>query len=221
MHSSQYMLVNQRLLVAETVITCPQENRQYVDLAVLNREASAGFYERFPKGIDRDKADVIRYAQGNILTQLGKPGVSLSARKRVEVEGDQYHLGDILTEEEAFDLGYPEPHVDTLCARIGQLLDAYWMKEGLVDVLRSEGLITEDQTFVGNTDGYHVVQKDRYDRLRLGRWDERLSHAEKPITLYVFGPKDGTIPVGCATFVEATNTIYEFMTYPPVMENIE
>jgi hypothetical protein len=210
------MTLNPRLLVVEAAVIRPEEHRQYITLVTLSRKASARFYEIFPKGIDRDKGQVMDYAREHALIHLGEPGVSFSARRRIDLEGDRYHLGDILTEKKAFDLGYPEPHLDTQCGRIGQLAHCYRMKDGLEDALRSEGLIDEDQAIVFKK-GLHVVRRDQADRYRWGEIEGQ-NNAERPITLDICKPKNGEIPVGCGAFAKSTNTVYDFMTYPPVME---
>jgi hypothetical protein len=218
------MIVIPRLLVVNTAVIRPTENKQSVDLVVINREASADFYKRFPDGNDRDLSEVMSYVRKNTLTQLGRPGVSHSARRRLELEGENFHLGDVLTEQEAFELGYHEPHIDTQCARIGQLEHGWrrdWSKgrDYLEDTLRSEGFITEDQTIVSGNGGLHVLNEEQADLLARGHYRiQGLNNAERPISIQLFDPKDGEIPVGCAVFVEAANAIYEFMTYPPVME---
>ncbi len=216
------MTLNPRLLVVTSAALNYVNNTEFVDLAVLSREASATFDHTFPKE-DRWNLDrLMSYVGGNALVELGKPDVSFSARTRIQLQGNKYTLGDVLTEKEAFDLGYHAPHLDTQCARIGQLVYDYdsHMRSGLEEALRSEGLITDDQTIVRNN-GFHVIQKDCAESYGQGMRIRGLNSTKRPITLFGFKPVEGMIPVGCAAFLQSVNTIYEFMTYPPVLERRE
>ncbi len=209
------MTLTPRLVVVESASIRAED--QSLQLVTLSREASAEFYQRFPKGEQRNLGEMMSFVRENALTYLGKPSSSHPARRIVELEGTKYHMGDVLTEKEAFDLGYHEPHIETQCGRIGQLVHCYRERGGLEHPLREEGLINEDQAIVRKSGELHVVQRDQAEHYRRNRV-KGINDSERPITLLIFDPEDGTIPVGCAVYVESVNGIYEFMTRVPLVE---
>lgn len=222
-------LVEPRVIVMKSGVSHNLENTQDIDLVALTREASVGFLDRFSKEGQRDLNEKMKFAGDNSLTWLGKKTSSLSATKRVKIPQIKYHLGHVFTEQEAYDLGFFAPHVDTQCARIGQLAHDYtqrnkWMngEAELEEQLRALDLITQDQTIMLH-DGFHVIRKDQVGCFRYGQV-KGMNSSQRPITLNMFGatrdPENDQlhIPIGYASFVESVNCVYMFMTHPPVLD---
>lgn len=262
------MALTPRLMVVEHVATFVPEQTQRIGLYLLDRAASAEFYEKFPATSCDDIADtldeepaagsgedtssgllplmqgagitsgqsenvrkisrveeIISYARMHGIEHIGERGSGFPHRRHHDIAGTRYHSGDVVTEKEAYDFGYVEPHINTVA---GLIVQAYYYSHsqdhlveilrGHVDILLGQRLISEEQTAVFNTTDFGYGQIDVVSNERLWEFKHgtvrEMNCASHPITLFVFPPgKDGVWPVGVSFYVPEKNTVYEFMTH--------
>lgn len=216
-----------RLLMVESAVTDGQGKRS-VDLALLSRDASAEFRTLFPDGPGGRMGDALGFAWANSTEYIGRPLVSLRHRKRHNFEGKPLPLGHVLSEKEAFDLGYPEPHIDTVCGRLARMAAGIprqdMFERELNRQLRESGLIGNGHFASTRGSGDGRLSLDVFvseeDERRTFAWGTRMAgtpNRQHYASLLIFEVDlQGFLPVGCAYHSERTNTTYEFMTYVPM-----
>ncbi len=221
------MTIVPRLLIVDSVSTNVQEKNQLLGLTLLDKDASAKFPKLFPNYSPQNRNDtelrkVLRYAEGHSLDRIGESAASFSHRKHHHVDGEQYHLGYIVTEKEAFGFGYVEPHIDTAVMQIVDTLYGPRLNDRRVtEVLRAVKLIDPEQVVVRHN-GMHIFRNEEVARRY--RYDYDIIHvpinADHPIWINTFEPdKDQKIATGVSWYVQKSNTIYEFMAYVPIERN--
>ena len=207
-------------MIVDSVSTNPQEGNQNLGLTLIDRVASSDFARRFPQGTP--VAEVLDYAREHSIDWLSAPYSSFAHKRNLLVNGTNHHLGDVITEQKAFDLGYVEPHIDTVAGRIVDTVVNLPVRDNqrITQALRETELITPDYSAILLPGRLHVF--DNTEAQRLGRnpihddANHTMHNKSHPIDLMIFSPKDGVRPVGVLGFyVPQKNTVFEFMTYVP------
>jgi hypothetical protein len=212
-----------RIMIVESLCTNEKEGTQNLRLCLLGREHTQEFYDTFSK-VKHDKSpedwtligEIQEYARTHEIGYVDPhhPNSSLTHRRVVTVNDVQYRLGDIVTEQEAFDFGYVEPYIDTVATKIveASLLPGM-TREKFTPFLREQGLIPGDQTAVYRGDTIDVVANERARDFECSTKPIEQNNRSHPINILVFRPgKDNVLPIGVAFLVPKENTIYEFMT---------
>ncbi|MFA6462046.1 MAG: hypothetical protein WCV90_07320 [Candidatus Woesearchaeota archaeon] len=128
----------------------------------------------------------------------------------LEIDDIHYHMGDVLTEQEAFDWGLIYPRVYTICGQIGQLERKNYYDYmnnndwSLTEVLRERGLIRGDQKVINN-DGRTLIANVDYSQWQVGSSKGKLGK-DLFASLYIKDEKDHLF-VGGAYYVEGTKHI--------------
>lgn len=214
------MTLTPRLLIVDSTGIFSDENSQILGLTLLDRDASAEFYEIFPDGTERNVAEVISYAEEHAVASFGNPGSSLKHTRAHKVDGTDYHPGDVITEKCAYDLGYFEPYIDTVAGGIAQIYASCpgRTNEEFTALLIEEGLIDESQAASYKHGQIDVFSKERSKEFMNYRPKViEKNCASHPITLFVdrLGD-DEVISASVGFFVPQDNCVFEFMTYAPV-----
>ena len=206
-----------RIMIVDSLSTFLSEGTQNLGLSLLDRTASTDFYKQFNEGSPAQVAKVLEYAREHAIACLGRSGASFNHRRNHQVKGTGYHLGDIVTEQAAYDFGYVEPHIDTVAGRIAEAGYQVKSQDEFVATLRGLELINNDQTVICKSGQIDVISNERLMDFSYGPKVRGPNCASHPVTLYVFPvKKDGVMPVGVGYFVPEKNCIFEFMTYVPI-----
>ena len=133
-----------RRLIVCGLKTVMATEKTTVDLVLMSRAASAEFEKRFPKRPLASAA--FEFARDNALAFIGGTETSRPHIKTHYFPGTNFQLGHVLTEKQVFDLGYVDPHMDTVCAQIARVAE-YLIRHGksseLAGTLREAGLIDQ------------------------------------------------------------------------------
>jgi hypothetical protein len=214
------MAIPPRLMIVDSVCTFPEEKKQTIGLALLNRADSDYFYNRFPNGAKNDLGEVLEYARKNSVEWIAAPNIGFRHKAHHEVQGVEYHLGDTVTEAAAVIFGYVEPCADTYACRVAKTVHDLRKEdnEAISRELRKKALIEDDYSAAVSAKRIHILSNVRMEQLRhidascgldcypLGR--------DHPLDIMRFPPnQDGIMPVGVLGFyLPQINRIYEFMT---------
>ena len=213
-----------RLLVVDSVSTNVQENTQNLGLDLLDRTASAEFPEIV---LEKNLTKIIEYARQHAQTWLDEnnPYASFRHKPNLQVPGNSYHLGNVLTEQQAFDLGYVEPRIDTLACRIVDTAVTRKVSahpsgdKELTRALRDADLITADYSALTTPARLHVFANHLVDTFSHRDYSEANHYGigkGHPIDLMLFPPERGILNIGVMGFcIQPQNRNFEFMTSIP------
>lgn len=217
-------IITPRLMVVEGVTSVGTlgaynhiDTNQNLSLILLNRSQSSEIENAFLKGQERNLGKILSYAKRNEIQSLDGALTKIDHKKAHQVQGEKYSLGDVITEKEAFDFGYVEPHIETLCVRIGKLAQekgASQDSDELTPALRQQGLIAEQYLALLSGGILEIVHSSRGKEFRLQRVNEK-NRADHPITLKFYTEDNGAVRAACSFYHGNTRTIYEFMTTIP------
>lgn len=225
------MFITPRLMVIDTIVTDLNKKIKHVDVHLLDRKTSADIKKRFPKYVpgNKETTTILDYARENSQEFIGKPGISLPHQRRHSIvlrKAADYRIGEILTEKEAYEeLGYPEPYIDTLCANMGTFVNhnitSLDTKFVTTEFFKAKYITNSQKVFVDNFypgRGFpfrlDVVEKAHVVELHQGII--KGVSEKRPVSLIIYNLEDKHLPIGCSYFVPENNTVYEFMTYPPL-----
>jgi hypothetical protein len=208
-----------RLLIVDGANTDVESGKRTVNLVLMNRAASAEFKRRFPKVTNITTA--LQFAHGNSLAFMGKGAGDRPHTKTHYFPGTNFPIGHVLTEKQAYDLGYTDPHMDTVCAQIARVAE-YLCRHGksseLAQALKEAGLIDQRYfvTLTPDVTWEHTLDVLKHDP----------SHAEipgvvcrsHPIRLYIFRREENSFSVGGAYHVPGTKIANEFCIAVPALE---
>ncbi len=225
-----------RLLLVDNAYS-DQSGKRSVDLLLMSRAGSAGFAERFP-GTDASY-EARRFA--HTVAFIGNGTDGFEQRRRHFFSDARLQLGQVLTEKEVFDLGYVEPHIDTVCGqivRIVQRLISHDASRGLTEALRETGLIGQKHFAVLTpAPSQEQILNDFHPQSFADfppTWENTLDifdHEPRPslseptgvcmshlANLRLFALMDGELPVRIDYFEPKTATYCRFMTTAPPLE---
>jgi hypothetical protein len=226
------MTLTPRMMIVGWVSTNVQEGGQNLGLTLLNREASAKFYEQFPPQSSADVAKILDYARKNSIDWIGKPESSFRHKTNYQTILTNYHLGDVVTEQAAFNFGYYEPRMDTI---VGQMVQKTlkttndlaslktresYIAQILTEKFREESFIGSDYSVMLTPGRVHVFANDVMQKLEHSHhsiFDRHSIGRSHPIDLVLWtADENNSMPVGASFYVPQNNGVYEFMTYVPL-----
>lgn len=108
------MQIHSRLFVVGGVATDHTHNTQTIDLLLLDRRASEELEKMFPK---MNTSKILEFARKYSTDYISpKPHKTIKHERTHKTKKTNYHIGDLLSEETAFDeLDYAEPLIETHC----------------------------------------------------------------------------------------------------------
>ncbi len=210
-----------RLLIVDGATHDVAAGKTTVNLVLMNRAASAEFRQRFPEVTDITAA--LQFAHDNALASMGNGAGDYPHTKTHHFPGTNFQLGRVLTEKQAFDLGYVDPHMDTVCrqiARVAEYLCKHGKRSELTETLREAGLIGQKYfaTMHHDLTGTWEHTLDVLDHESDHENIPKLVCESHPIQLYLFGRKGDGFFVGGAYHVPGTSISNGFCTSVPPLE---
>ena len=221
-----------RFLIVDSKFTEYDEGRQSVDLILASREESVKLAKRL--GARASSGTVSEDIRAQIRSRspayLGCPNSSILHRSHHVFPGMgfQWASGSVLTEKQAFDFGYVEPYLHTVCGRIAQFAEffasrsVHYQDDALTQTLREAGIIERDHFAVFGNGARGEMSHLPYDPVFMERAarpkqvgllsDGRLHLAQ---LIFFERTNDGQFIAGSNCYIPNTRSICTFMVEVP------
>jgi len=210
MAMSKTVRVIPRLMVVDTLEY--SRSKQTLGLTLFSRSASAEFDKLVPDR--KDLVAVLRHAREHNSPGMARVETNLDHIRHHEVRGRLYHLGDVLTEQAAYDFGYVQPHLETVAARIVETALPRYSDGTLTDMLREKSLISSEHTAISKDGRIHVITKRMARHGVTADLNTDRVDGSHPIHIAIGGEQGEEIPITVLGFYDPNmKRTYGFMTH--------